>query len=308
MKTFAEKSKARTVQRRDTGTSRKKDVNLIAMADHRQETPIHEHVQLMADRSLRATQLAQLQHVANSAAPNRTGLPDNLKAGIENLSGYAMDDVNVHYNSDKPAQLHAHAYAQGTDIHIASGQEKHLPHEAWHVVQQKQGRVKPTMQLKDEVQVNDNAGLEKEADEMGIQLHHGKGCGCAGCTQTLTAKEQSPLLQTSTKIAGSGVVQGKWKCSNCDTEGEGKPKKKCPECGQNTLTEVSKKQSFGDWFDSLPGERRQELLRQHGSHEAEGGGQTRKNQGGGGKGNQHSDGVANAKRQIKAKYDSGEYS
>jgi hypothetical protein len=26
------------------------------------------------------------------------------------------------------------------------GQEQHLPHEAWHVVQQKQGRVKPTGQ------------------------------------------------------------------------------------------------------------------------------------------------------------------
>lgn len=98
---------------------------------------------------------------------NNTGLPDNLKTGIENLSGYAMDDVNVHYNSDKPAQLQAHAYAQGTDIHLASGQEKHLPHEAWHVVQQKQGRVKATMQMKGHLQVNDDIGLEKEADEMG---------------------------------------------------------------------------------------------------------------------------------------------
>jgi hypothetical protein len=47
--------------------------------------------------------------------------------GIENLSGFSMSDVKVHYNSDKPAQLQAHAYAQGTDIHLASGQEKHLP-------------------------------------------------------------------------------------------------------------------------------------------------------------------------------------
>lgn len=98
---------------------------------------------------------------------NNTGLPDNLKSGIENLSGYSMDDVKVQYNSDKPSQLQAHAFAQGTHIHIASGQEKHLPHEAWHVVQQKQGRVKPTMQLKDKVNINDDAGLEKEADVMG---------------------------------------------------------------------------------------------------------------------------------------------
>jgi|GEM_PF-6856391 len=100
---------------------------------------------------------------------NTTGLPDNLKSGIENLSGHSMDDVKVHYNSSQPAQLNAHAYAQGTDIHIASGQEKHLPHEAWHVVQQKQGRVKPTMQMKGKVNVNDDEGLEKEADVMGAK-------------------------------------------------------------------------------------------------------------------------------------------
>lgn len=100
---------------------------------------------------------------------NDTGLPDNLKSGIENLSGYSMDDVQVHFNSDKPAGLQAHAYAQGTDIHLAPGQEKHLPHEAWHVIQQKQGRVKPTMQLQDKVNVNDDAGLEKEADVMGAK-------------------------------------------------------------------------------------------------------------------------------------------
>jgi hypothetical protein len=99
--------------------------------------------------------------------PNLTGLPDQLKTGIENLSGHSMDDVKVHYNSSKPAQLQAHAYAQGNQIHLAPGQEKHLPHEAWHVVQQKQGRVKPTIQFQHKININDDAGLEKEADMMG---------------------------------------------------------------------------------------------------------------------------------------------
>ena len=80
-----------------------------------------------------------------------------------------MDDVKVHYNSDKPAQLQAHAYAQGTDIHLAKGQEKHLPHEAWHVVQQKQGRVEPTLQMKGKVNINDDVALENEADIMGAK-------------------------------------------------------------------------------------------------------------------------------------------
>ncbi len=98
---------------------------------------------------------------------NNTGLPDNLKQGIENLSGYSLDDVKVHYNADKPAQLQAHAYAKGTDIHVENDQKIHLHHEAWHVVQQKQGRVKPTLQMKAEIPLNDEKGLEKEADLMG---------------------------------------------------------------------------------------------------------------------------------------------
>ena len=106
--------------------------------------------------------------VQRSAEPAEVnGLPTQLKQGIESLSGVSMAGVRVHYNSPKPAQLQAHAYAQGNDIHVAPGQEQHVPHEAWHVVQQRQGRVKPTMQMKTGVPVNDDAGLEAEADAMG---------------------------------------------------------------------------------------------------------------------------------------------
>ena len=123
---------------------------------------------------------------------NNTGLPDNLKSGIENLSGYAMDDVNVHYNSSRPAQMQAHAYAQGTDIHLASGQEKHLPHEAWHVVQQKQGRVKPTLQMKGKLSINDEAGLEHEADVMGARaLQMNPAPGREALTEPSTRKISS---------------------------------------------------------------------------------------------------------------------
>ncbi|MFJ3047906.1 DUF4157 domain-containing protein [Herbaspirillum chlorophenolicum] len=100
---------------------------------------------------------------------NNTGLPNQLKAGVESLSGMSLDHVKVHYNSSRPAQLNAHAYAQGSEIHLAAGQEKHLPHEAWHVVQQAQGRVKPTLQMKSGTPVNDDKGLEREADIMGQQ-------------------------------------------------------------------------------------------------------------------------------------------
>ncbi|WP_340199620.1 DUF4157 domain-containing protein [Ascidiimonas sp. W6] len=177
--------------------------------------------QEIANNSPKAKQLAQLKiRVANlsnqehqpiqkkeslesTAKENRTGLPDNLKSGIENLSGYAMDDVKVHYNSNKPAQLQAHAYAQGTDIHLASGQEKHLPHEAWHVVQQKQGRVRPTLQMKGNVNVNDDKGLEKEADLMGTKAFQ----FVENQTQTIAQRKLKEIANNSPQVKQMAKLQ-----------------------------------------------------------------------------------------------------
>jgi hypothetical protein len=94
-------------------------------------------------------------------------LPDNVRSGIETLSGLSLGDVEVHYNSALPARFHALAYTRGRAIHVAPGQERHLPHEAWHVVQQAQGRVAPTTQMKSGVPVNNDRKLEREADVMG---------------------------------------------------------------------------------------------------------------------------------------------
>jgi hypothetical protein len=133
-----------------------------------------------------APRVRQLKQAASRlSGANRTGLPDGLKRGIESLSGMAMDHVRVHYNSSAPAQLRAHAYTQGAEIHVGPGQERHLAHEAWHVVQQAQGRVQPTMQLKGTA-INDQPALESEADAMGARAlaaggAHARDCGCMGC-------------------------------------------------------------------------------------------------------------------------------
>lgn len=100
-------------------------------------------------------------------APNRTGLPNELKAGIEGLSGLSMDDVRVHYRSPEPARFGALAHAHGADIHIAPGQERHLPHEAWHVIQQARGRVRPMGRIGRGASINDDPSLEHEANVMG---------------------------------------------------------------------------------------------------------------------------------------------
>jgi hypothetical protein len=108
------------------------------------------------------------------SAGSTGSLPGALQSGMESLSGISMDDVKVHYNSSEPAQLNAHAFAQGSDIHLGPGQERHLPHEAWHVVQQAEGRVRPTAQMKDRTPINDDAGLEREADIMGAKALQAK--------------------------------------------------------------------------------------------------------------------------------------
>lgn len=133
--------------------------------------------------------------------PNNTGLPDQLKTGIESLSGMNMDGVKVHYNSSRPAELNALAYAQGRDIHLASGQEQHLPHEAWHVVQQAQGRVRPTMQMKAGMPVNNDRGLENEADRMGTRAMQSGHVQLSDDSEgaSLNFREQNSLLMPSTQ-------------------------------------------------------------------------------------------------------------
>jgi hypothetical protein len=105
-------------------------------------------------------------HQTRAALPFVAGLPLSLKAGIEQLSGYSMEAVRVHYHSPYPAVYRALAYTQGLDIYLASGQERCLPHEAWHVVQQAQGRVHSTAAARG-VNLNTESALEREADMMG---------------------------------------------------------------------------------------------------------------------------------------------
>ena len=98
-----------------------------------------------------------------SSSQNTSGIPDELKAKYEQRSGVSMDDVSVHYNSDKPVQYGALAYTQGNDVYLGPGQEKHLGHELGHVIQQKQGRVPITGSVGG-APLNDDPALEQEAD------------------------------------------------------------------------------------------------------------------------------------------------
>ena len=96
------------------------------------------------------------QTVQRSEAPNTTGIPDGLKTKMEGTFGTRLDHLQLKTNSSFPGKVGAIATAQGNRIDIAPGHynpntatgQKLIGHEAWHTVQQAQGRVKPTMQMK----------------------------------------------------------------------------------------------------------------------------------------------------------------
>ncbi|MCL2291498.1 MAG: DUF4157 domain-containing protein [Candidatus Bathyarchaeota archaeon] len=113
-----------------------------------------------------ANDVLQRQPTPNSTpASGGTTLPTHLQEKYEHQSGLSLTDVRVHYNSEEPAKLGAYAYAQGNQIHIAPRQEQHLPHEIGHIIQQKAGIVRPTIQLNG-VYINDNPTLEHEAEPL----------------------------------------------------------------------------------------------------------------------------------------------
>ena len=84
------------------------------------------------------------------------GLPEALKAGVEQLSGVSLNGAKVHFNSPWPRRLAAHEPAD----------EPHPPHDAWHVVQQHPGRAEPTPRTHGAT-ADDDLGLEREADILG---------------------------------------------------------------------------------------------------------------------------------------------
>ncbi|MCR5568430.1 MAG: DUF4157 domain-containing protein [Paludibacteraceae bacterium] len=191
--------------------------------DNRQQLPAFASIQCFNDEDelsqFKASQTVQCfseigggniqeksSPVQRNVQQNKTGLPDNLKSGIESLSGFSMDNVRVHYNSSKPATVQALAYTQGTDIHVAPGQERHLPHEAWHVAQQMAGRVSPTTTING-MAVNDNVELEHEADVMG--------------EKALQMKKKEHHLNNS-KICGGAIQMLRVVCieTELDTENE----------------------------------------------------------------------------------------
>lgn len=128
---------------------------------------------------------------------------ENLKMRFENMSGYAFDDVRIHYNSSKPAQVEAAAYTAGNEVYLGAGQERHLGHELGHVLQQKRGHIPLTIQYKG-LMINHDPALEREADML--------------AEKAMEFRADTSTFGRNTKVSvpssDAAVVQmGKWKWS-----------------------------------------------------------------------------------------------
>ncbi|MDB5053994.1 MAG: hypothetical protein JWM44_2044 [Bacilli bacterium] len=138
----------------------KADPNAIQRA----EIP-EEELQMKVDPNKSA------QPVQRKGSDNK--MPEDVQMKMESAFNADFSNVNIHEGS-KATDVGALAYAQGNDIHFAPGQynpesesgQQLLGHELTHVVQQRKGVVKPTTEANG-MAINDDPGLENEADQMG---------------------------------------------------------------------------------------------------------------------------------------------
>jgi hypothetical protein len=116
--------------------------------------------------------------VAGSLDPG--GLPGPVRGKMEHAFGADFSSVKVRESSEASA-IGAQAFTRGNEVvfapgHYDPGSERGqalIGHELAHVVQQSEGRVAPTMQAKG-LAINDDAGLEAEADALGARAARGE--------------------------------------------------------------------------------------------------------------------------------------
>src|SRR4051794_6153305 len=115
-----------------------------------------------------------------TAAGSGSPLPDPVRGKMERAFNTDFSSVRVR-ESAEASNLGASAFARGAELFFAPGQydptsqrgQSLIGHELAHVVQQSEGRVAPTIQAKG-LAINDDAGLEAEADDLGARAARGE--------------------------------------------------------------------------------------------------------------------------------------
>ncbi len=165
------------------------------------EKPKEEEEETKQLKQAKDSKEGPMTESAKTTPGGNNNLPPEILANMENALGHDFSNVNIHQNSKSAEEAGALAYAQGNNVHFAPGQfdpgskkgQELIGHEMTHVAQQREGKVAATTTLGTGMKVNDNPGLEKEADEIGAKAAKG---------------EEVTNKKSNTKVAGAPVAQG----------------------------------------------------------------------------------------------------
>jgi len=141
--------------------------------------------------------------------PNKD-LPRDLQNRMESSFGTDFSNVAIHKNSNRATDLNALAFTQGNAVHFAPGEfnpnsnkgKNLIGHEFAHVVQQWSGVVGPTSVMGKGLPLNDNKGLEREADEMGKKGVKGEKSNFLNFSRFSNLSNLSQPIQRYTKLVG----------------------------------------------------------------------------------------------------------
>jgi hypothetical protein len=152
-------------------------------------------------------------------------LPDQLQQSLETSFNHDFSNVHIQKDSERARELQALAFTEGEAIHFAPGQfnpgssagKNLIGHEFAHVVQQRSGVVQPTAIMGKGIALNDDRGLEAEADALGKKAVAGEIIG-AYRSSALGIRHAVRTVQ-----AKSGVIQryvdtfgGRWDTEQYD--------------------------------------------------------------------------------------------
>jgi Domain of unknown function (DUF4157)/Protein-glutamine gamma-glutamyltransferase len=139
-------------------------------------------------------------------------LPEGFRGQMERAFGADFSSVRVH-EDPAAAAMGALAFTRGTEIHVAPGYydpasqrgQALLGHELTHVVQQAQGRVRPTAQAAGGA-ANLDPALEREADDHGERAARGQPAGAATAGTATAGATTAGATTAGATTAGTTVT------------------------------------------------------------------------------------------------------
>ncbi|TRX59499.1 DUF4157 domain-containing protein [Fulvivirga sp. M361] len=134
--------------------------------------------------------------LTNDSSIGMGPLPHVIQKKMEESFNTDFSSVKIKTNSAQAKSFGALAFAQGENVHFAPGQfnpesskgQELIGHEFAHVVQQRQGRVQAGQS-----NINDDPGLEKEADTAGVRAARGEPSAIGSIEQQATANSKGPI-------------------------------------------------------------------------------------------------------------------